>query len=250
MAAVVPSSGAPVSESIERQFGSKKTLRVMQTRKGCFQEMMGCEDTSEFNIATQEDQETLVMYAIEESSCFQRIMCPANRAMSMKISESKGGPQFLMGDMDLHCGLGACCLAPKMTMKDESGSVLGWSTSGFQCTCVQKIDVHNSTGELVYRVSPPHCCGGCCIQCYDSKHGNGCMCFKVPFYIYPAGDLENDVGNITKQWRGFGTEVFSDADTFTVEFPENVDANMKANLLGTTFFLNSAFFERQKNQSS
>jgi hypothetical protein len=38
-----------------------------------------------------------------------------------------------------------------------------------------------------------------------------------------------------------------DADTFTIEYPPGIDANMKAVLLGSTFFLNAMIFETQKD---
>ena len=57
MSKVIPGEGpAPVAEVIERHFGSRPTLMVKQTRKGCLRECMGCEATSEFNIATKENK--------------------------------------------------------------------------------------------------------------------------------------------------------------------------------------------------
>ena len=53
---VISEGPAPVAEAIERHFASRPTLMVKQTRKGCLQECMGCEATSEFNIATKEDK--------------------------------------------------------------------------------------------------------------------------------------------------------------------------------------------------
>ena len=45
---------------------------------------------------------------------------------------------------------------------------------------------------------------------------------------------------------------FSDADKFECdhEFPHGADANQKARLLGTVFFLNMNFFEMQKENNN
>ena len=52
------------------------------------------------------------------------------------------------------------------------------------------------------------------------------------------------VGKIVKIWAGLGKELFTDADTFKVEFPPGIDAAAKARLLGTVFFINIQFFEK------
>jgi hypothetical protein len=87
---------------------------------------------------------------------------------------------------------------------------------GFRCNFVNILDVHNSTGELVYKISPPLCCGGCCYNCIDPKTSSF-MCCKVPFYIYPANDVGGkDVGNITKQWGGLATELLTGKSSYAL----------------------------------
>ena len=54
------------------------------------------------------------------------------------------------------------------------------------------------------------------------------------------------MGKIIKVWRGLGTEVFTDADSFQVNFPPGINAAGKARMIGTTMFLNMLFFEKQK----
>jgi hypothetical protein len=240
-------SNGPVSETIERHLGSRPTLMVKQTRKGCLQEMMGCEAQSEFQIATKEDKEKNIMYALEDSNFLIRLCYPANRGVSMQIAEKKGDPVFLEHDMPCHAGVGACCCFPTMTTKDPAtGAMLGKSTAPFQCSFAQQYNVYDANNTHVYHIAPPLCLGGCCIDPCDKKHGNSCMSCKIPFYIYPVGTTE-DVGNITKEWRGMSTEIFTDADTFSVQFPEGVDTSMKATLMGTTFLIDFTYFESQKD---
>jgi hypothetical protein len=99
--------------------------------------MMGCEAETEFNIATQENKTQHVMYATEQSSCLMRLCIPANRGMKFHVAENEGGKNspFLIGSMDIHCGMNACCCVPKMVMSDSNGATLGWTETGiFICS--------------------------------------------------------------------------------------------------------------------
>jgi hypothetical protein len=85
--------------------------------------------------------------------------------------------------------------------------------------------------------------GGVCVDCM----AEGCCNCKIPFYIYPtgsAGGKGEEVGKVVKMWRGMGTEVFTDAASFQLDFPKEADAPSKAMLLGTTMFINMLFFEK------
>ena len=52
--------------------------------------------------------------------------------------------------------------------------------------------------------------------------------------IDPSG---TDVGCISKQWMGALTEFFMDKDTFKIDFPENINLETKAVLLGATMLV-------------
>ena len=47
----------------------------------------------------------------------------------------------------------------------------------------------------------------------------------------------------------FATKVFTDADAFDVEFPEEVTLVQKGLLIGTSLFLNAKFFEGKKDDT-
>ena len=72
----------------------------MQTRKGCFQECLGCEAKTEFNIAKDEkSKKDHILYAIEESGCLMRTCCPAYRNFTMEVSEKKGQQPFMLSEV-------------------------------------------------------------------------------------------------------------------------------------------------------
>jgi len=53
------------------------------------------------------------------------------------------------------------------------------------------------------------------------------------------------VGKILKKKKSMMTEIFTDANAFAVDFPDNVTIDQKAALIGTTIFFNSLFFENE-----
>ncbi|KPL98949.1 phospholipid scramblase 2-like protein [Sarcoptes scabiei] len=77
---------------------------------------------------------------------------------------------------------------------------------------------------------------------------------KGPFITFSCGgdiefnilstDCSTYVGKITKQWSGLAREIFTDADRFGIEFPRDMDVNIKAVLLAATFLIDFMYFER------
>merc|ERR1719153_1578187 len=52
-----------------------------------------------------------------------------------------------------------------------------------------------------------------------------------------------EVGKISKKWGGALKEMFTDADTFSVTFPKDLDSKTKAILFGTAILVDFAYFE-------
>ena len=111
--------------------------------------------------------------------------------------------------------------------------------------CIPTYAIKNAADEDEFMIHMPTCCGGTMVNCC----AEGCCNFKIPFYIYKANN-DNDgehVGKIVKVFGGMGKELFSDADTFMVEYPEGISTEVKTNLLGATFMINQLYFEGQKS---
>ena len=54
---------------------------------------------------------------------------------------------------------------------------------------------------------------------------------------------DRECGLISKHWSGMAKEVFTDADTFGIEFPKGISAELKAVFLGAVFLIDFAHFE-------
>jgi len=52
-------------------------------------------------------------------------------------------------------------------------------------------------------------------------------------------------GEIVKNWSGLAKEAFTDADNFSVRFPQGADAEQKAVLLGALFLVDIIYFENK-----
>ena len=264
IAQAVPMVGAamaPVGDAMERAFGNKPNMVVKQTRRGCVQELLGCEAKTEMKLHTMEDRQNQWGYSIEESNCCIRICFPANRPLTMHVNlgVDANGEQVMKAVKPCNlCMANQCCFStPMMDVQRMDGQSMGTVTTPFVCCrCVPEIKVQDATGTTIYDIAPPVCCGGMCINVFHS----GCCnknCLKLPLFVYPEGAPRDNttgelvagssaVGAITKEWRGLGTEMFSDADTFAVQFPPGIDTAKKALLLAATFLVNVTMFEKQQ----
>jgi len=252
-------------------------LFVSQTRRGCFQELMGCEANNEFLIATAANPQNTIMYALEEASCCMRFLCAGQRPSHMTVItggkpasdeeflQKKGTTTVMSYDRPFACPFGSCkcCCFQEMTFFDDSNQPIG-SIKEDCWYCVPSMSVNDKAGTKVYGISMPRCCNGMCVNCC----AEGCCNLRIPYYIFDANGYDTNVNvlfgmsppanekggkngkkysQITKIWSGFTNEMFSDADKFEVEFPTGANPEMKAALLGSVFFLNMNFFEKQNN---
>jgi hypothetical protein len=130
------------------------------------------------------------------------------------------------------------------------------STSQYICDInlfVPKLK-YSEGGEPVYILKPQTCCGGCCIACNCCSGKGGLF---IPFFFHDpqtgsviGGDYDGkETPQIRKLWAGLKKECCSTADTFAVMFPQGIDANRKAGLLGLTFLLDFTVFERQQDNT-
>lgn len=246
-------SSPPKYQEMDRDGGPKllashESLFVKQTKRGCIKELLGCEATNEFKIypSQAEAKGTETLYSLEESTFLMRFCCKNQRAFTQTIwsgSKDNKGSVVMTMDKSWTCPVGpcTCCCIPAVSYKNPDGSLLG-SADVPMFMCLPKIAVKDESGQEQFAIQMPSCCGGMCVDCM----AEGCCNCKVPFYIYPPGKgaKGEEIGKIIKLWRGMGTEMFSDAASFNLEFPKDADDNSKARLLGSTMFINMLFFEK------
>jgi len=245
---------APNSMEMNRTGGSTSfldkhsNLFVKQTRKGCFQEMLGCEANTEFLISTMENTSNFLYYAIEDTSCCIRFFCPALRPFTITVSDggAPGGSPLTYNERFFRCPAGncKCCCYQEIQVRDGANAPVGAIVEDMWF-CVPMFKVNDASGNHQYNLHQPTCCGGMCVDCC----AEGCCNCRIPFYVFEPGKQATgeQCGSITKIWSGLGTELFTDADKFEMHFPPGADSNTKATLLGGTFLLNQLLFRIDLN---
>jgi len=246
---------------------------------------MGCDANTEFIVGTRDNQpkagpmgmngpegppQNAMFYAVEDASFLCRFCFSTQRTskLQMHMGKDDTGAKVMSYDRPYRFAPGPCkCFCfQQMDFFDEKDQPIGKVMEPFYL-CVPFFNVMDEKEQVQYRVQMPTCCGGMLVDCC----AEGCCNMKIPFYIYGAdGDMTRTnellgktpksdpkgsrngsmIAQITKVWAGFTKELYSDADNFDVEFPATASPKQKALLVGTVFFLNMLFFERQANKSA
>jgi hypothetical protein len=194
---------------------------VKQTMRGCLQECMGCEATSEYEISKMDwaylgsgtvlqegwESEANRMYALEQSSLLQRLCWKDGRSMSISVSEwqkDKDGKPCAgakIVEFKKPCGCPTIC---RITIPDKDGE----GSTQIQCPCccmLPKVTgvmpdgreigtsqyicdnvccvpkFHYKEHNELVYVIAPPTCCGGC--CISCERGYGKGCCKVPFYF-------------------------------------------------------------------
>ncbi len=65
-------------------------------------------------------------------------------------------------------------------------------------------------------------------------------------HTFIANGAGGEIARVTKQWSGFGREMFTDADTFVVQFTDgSTDNDFRLLMLASAFAIDLDFFENQ-----
>ncbi|XP_045139415.1 phospholipid scramblase 1-like isoform X1 [Portunus trituberculatus] len=197
-----------------------------------FELLSGCEMNNKYVLKNSMGQEFLT--AREDTDCCTRQCCGPIRPFEMGFFDSQER-EVMRLSRPLACGAWCCpCSMMSIEISSPPGTVIGsvhqeWS----MCTPLAgKFTVRNVGGDVVLRIEGPVCA----ISCGSDVE------FKVM-----SEDSSVQVGVITKQWRGLCQEAFTDADSFGLTFPIDMDVRTKTLLLGALFLIDFMYFERAKN---
>ena len=112
----------------------------------------------------------------------------------------------------------------KLYVLDSHGTLLG--TIERQFSILRRIySVLNNSGEEIFQLFGP---------------------ILHPWTFEVRKDYR-EYGKITKKWSGLLKESFTDADNFSVTFPDDWDITLKALLLGAVFLIDFVHFENKGN---
>ncbi|KAH9396798.1 hypothetical protein TYRP_003096 [Tyrophagus putrescentiae] len=170
-----------------------------------------------------------VYFAVEENDCCTRQFCGAARSFDMKIMDNFR-KEIISIRRPFRCN---SCLTPVLQSASTANCSARWTRTG---PSVRPSSASRTPPErTVLKIDGPICTFSC---------GS-----DVVFHVKTL-DKETKVGKITKQWSGLAREMFTDADFFGVTFPMDLDVQIKAVLMATTFLIDFMFFEDKNNNNN
>ncbi|KAI1283785.1 Phospholipid scramblase 2 [Halotydeus destructor] len=191
---------------------------------------VGFETSNKYTIKNSMGQK--VFYAVEDTDCCTRNCCGPVRPFDMKILDHNKR-EVIHLYRPLRCDSCWCpCCLQRLEVMAPPGNVIGYVAQEWSL-CVPKFKIQNAAGETVLRIEGPFCTFS--------------MCGDVKFQVL-SKDGSVEVGKISKQWSGLIREAFTDSDHFGISFPMDLDANIKAVLLGALFLIDYMFFEKSGNE--
>lgn len=206
---------------------------LVKQKKEMMELVTGFETNNKYKIKNSLGQ--TVYMAIEDTGCCMRNCCGPNREFNMKILDnSKNEVVHLY--RPYRCG--TCCTPchlNEIEVHAPPGTIIGYVTQTWSfCTPVfsPQFDILDGNRNPILKMVGPDCTVECCSD----------MEFKVL-----ALDGFTEVGRVVKQWGGFIKEAFTDADTFGITFPMDLDVKAKATMLGAVMLIDFMFFEKQQN---
>jgi len=167
------------------------------------------------------DQKKQVYYAVEDTLTGAMCAQGGNRPFTIRLLDSKGR-EIMTATSKVNC----CTRAVNVEM--PPGTQFAVIKEEFAFLHPHFL-VKDLTGRPVMKIVSP----------LQAALGS----FQDVNFEILASDMKTKIGEISKQWRGFAEEMFSDADVFGLTMPDDLDASWKAVLLAATFLIDFTYYE-------
>lgn len=174
-----------------------------------------------------------VYFAMEDTDCCTRQCCGPMRPFDMKILDNYQN-EVIHLVRPLKCQACCCwCCLQEIEIQSPIGTPIGYVSQQWSLWD-QKLEILDADRNPVLKIKGPCCVIPCCVD--------------VHFQINSL-DETVQVGEIIRQKVGCGQECFTDASTFSVTFPKDLDVKMKAVIFGAAMLIDFMFFEHQNNNN-
>lgn len=235
------------SDALKAQIADMSEVSMRQTRRGCFQELLGCEAKTEFKYYKNGDEDKFAV-SLEESNIFCRLCCAPIRPYEVAAKETGTEAELFTIERPLACGPGPCkCCCYQVLNISSGGQPIGKVEEKF-FFCIPNFVISDDQDKPLYKMHQPTCCMGMCVNCFAEGNPCGKGCCKASFRLYPADQEDTDgdaafIGSILKKPKSLATELFTDANALDVKFPKGATTDEKAVIMGAALFVNTLFFE-------
>ncbi|XP_046362053.1 phospholipid scramblase 1-like isoform X1 [Haliotis rufescens] len=180
-------------------------------------------------------------YAAEKSGTFMRQCCGSDRAFTIHIVDNIG-QEVLRMRRDFKCCGGCCwcadadCAAHEVIVETAKGEPLGYVRQ-LPSKWKGHYGILDSRRNQLMEIWGP-CCGCQGLCCTDDV--------EFPVQSMKDGAV---VSKISKQWGGAVREIFTDAEKFSVTFPQDLDVKVKATLMGAVFLIHFMYYEEEESSN-
>ncbi|KAJ8021273.1 Phospholipid scramblase 1 [Holothuria leucospilota] len=221
-------SGLAKLETIDKLF-VKQEVNVCEVVSFCYQAKSKYVITNESGLQ--------LYHAYEDSGCCSRHCCCASRALTMHVMDMNGQEiirvnKSLQTCSGLYCCIvGQNCCAYRIEVESPPGRTVGTVAQSCSIWRKPKFVVLDNDDNQVFSINGS--CDWPCTCC--------CMCQERPFRFYSKDGTE--IGKCAKKWSGCGQEVFTQANNFTITFPQDLDIKEKATLFGAVFLIDILHYE-------
>ncbi|XP_016139799.1 phospholipid scramblase 1-like, partial [Sinocyclocheilus grahami] len=188
---------------------------LVHQKISCIEMLTGFETNNQYEIKNSIGQE--IYHAKEKSNCFIRNIFGSARGFKMRIKDNMG-QEVIQMDRPMRC-----CLQ-EIEVQAPPGVTIGYVKQEWSCF-FPKFSILDPNNEVLLKIRGPFLPLKCC----------GDINFEVKGMLD-----EQSIGRITKQRSGFIKKCISDATNFCIQFPIDMDANMKAVLLGACLLIDIA----------
>ncbi|XP_059174851.1 phospholipid scramblase 1-like [Physella acuta] len=204
---------------------------IVQQEVELLEIMLQFETENSYTIYNKANQKCY--YAFEKSNCCARQWCGPNRCFEIIVQDNFQKTVFTIYRpyKCLKCG---SCVAWCSICQDEvqvtalDGTRLGKARQRCSC-CRPHFIIMDQNSNPQFEICGPFCQFTLC-------------CKSIQFKVRSVQD-GTQIGAISKYRGDFAKEAFSDADTFGVTFPIDLDVRLKATLIGCVFLIDFMFFE-------
>ena len=213
--------------------------------------MLGCEEPNIYHVFGHSPLGFRYLFkCFEQSECCERTFCSSGRReFNMDIIHCNSYEQLGMGyntpfanfHKPFMCAMGCFC-RPEITISiNSTKKVVGKAIHIWTC-CDPTFECYDGKGHLKYLVS-----ANCC-QCILLCPGMIGKSYEGQFDILDPTSNQA-IGNIIKEPATF-SEMVTDADSYTVNFPPNANAYDKLLLMGLTILADYQYFETNSSNNN
>lgn len=220
-------------------------LVVKQKVNSWLEVLCNCEEENKYQIFNPMGATREKILTAKERSGYCNRMCLAEKRhfhMSIETNDGQEALYFERPYRVMERG-GWCCCCCKCgfqalriyggTASKVNETMLGYVQEDYYCM-FPVLSVFDESGSIQYRIKLKPTCKSFC-----------CSFAAATFEIFDVADesCSHHVGKIKKKWSGVLKELFTDADNFFIEFPDNASAKHRALLLGALFFIDYLYYE-------